>query len=399
MVLVLGSVAKGLLIIQSVRCIHLSDDVLSGFSIPCGYIRRRGSQLYLQPILVIMTRQLLPDDILILVLEEHLTPSTGHYAAQRLQTIKNFSLSSRTLALASRRLVFEHTKVVLGGTSTTVSNSSNIDSAAEGLRRLFEVNPSYRGFVNSLRIETGLLCGLVEGAFASDVTSNSADIDNRSRSPHEAPPAQTVSIRYTSTPSEEAAVCWLLSQRYPNLKSFHFIIRPPSTDEQITLWKGAQLGGAIPSLAILAGTKFPQAIVRFLSARDQPLEHLTLSSNLPSRILRYLNGSRPLKTLSLTNFSEVEPIYRSRVEAPFYWGANNVSGAFRTSDSIRIEVEDLRFDMTGRNALRWVQGPDCSVDLSNLQTLHLNPADEGRAFPLSLCRTSLNTLDLLYSSE
>lgn len=341
-----------------------------------------------------MIPQLLPDDILALILEEHLIPSTGYNAAQRLQTIKDFSLSSRTLALACRRLIFERTRVLVGG-DPKPSEALNVESQAEGLKDLFQVNPSYNGFVKSLRIECGLSCSLVGDSSVSDVTSNSADIDHSSPCLHEASSSPTVSIHYTSTPSGEAAICWLLSQHYLNLNSFHFIVRQPSTDEQVTLWKAAQLEGTIPSLALTAaGTTFPDAIIRFLSAGNQPLEHLTLSSNLPTRILRYFNGARPLKLLSLIHSSEVESVRRTKVEAPFRLG----DGDPRT-DASRIEVEDLCCDMTGRNTLRWLYGPDCSVDLGNLKTLRLSSSDEGRPFPLALCRTSLTTLDLLYSSE
>ncbi|KAJ3526813.1 hypothetical protein NMY22_g10022 [Coprinellus aureogranulatus] len=339
-----------------------------------------------------MTQQLLPNDILLLVLEDHLTPSAGYSSSQRLQAIKNFSLSSRTLAIACRKLIFKRTNVVVGQPSTPKG-----ESVAEGLQELFEATPSYCGFVNSLRIEACLVVSLVDATFANDVTITSAEVDDRSQHPHISDSSPTVtSIRYTSTPREEAAVCWLLSQHFPNLKAFHFVVRPHSGGDQITLPKAA-FGGTSPLPTLMVETKLPKAIIRFLSAGSQRFQHLTLSSNLPPRILRYYNGARPLKSLSLTTVSEAKPTRRNGGEVPVFLGVDDAAGSFPIPCSGRIEVEELHCDMQGGSVLQWLHGPDCSVDLGRLKTLRLSPAKAGRPFPFIHSGDSLTTLEILYS--
>jgi hypothetical protein len=338
-----------------------------------------------------MTSQLLPDDILALILEEHLTAGTGYNGGERLQTIKSVSLSSRTLALACRRLIFERTKVAVGGCPPRAPDAG-LESPVEGLKELFEINPSYFGFVNSLRIEATLVCRLVEGIARSDAGTNS-DINNQ----HGADRSNIVSIHYTSTTSEEAAICWLLSQRFPNLKFFHFIVHLADTSEQTTLRKAA-FAKTLPSLVLAADANLPGAVVRFLGAGNESLQHLTLSSNLPPPILRHFDGSK-LKSLTLTKFSEVKPVNKSQTEIPFFLGLDHNAKLPPCPDVRSVEVESLSCDMSGGNLLHWLYGPQTAVEIRALKTLHLNPANEGRPFSFGPCSTSLTDLDIVYSSR
>lgn len=347
-----------------------------------------------------MSNQALPDDLLIVLVDDYLNPSTGYSDAERLQTIKNVSLSCKALALGCRRFIFERMKITVGGSFSSAESSP--ESAAEGLKELFATNLSYFGFVKSLRIESLLMC-TIPGDEAPMGDDNADLGDDFYASLEEG--ERSVSMRYTSSAREEAAICWLLSQRIPNLNSFHFIIRPVNTSQQARLravaftfrsvsspsWSSNSLAETDPRGKVVA-LCLPEAIVRFLSMKDRPFKQLTLSSNLPPRTLRYLNGRKPLKYLCLTGFSEVMPLIRSQVEIPFFSGMDEKATA---TVQDRIEVEELSCDESGGGIQHWVKGPDCAIQLDRVKSLRLRiPADGNYRFPFSECSKSLTSLKL-----
>ncbi|KAJ3515688.1 hypothetical protein NMY22_g14391 [Coprinellus aureogranulatus] len=365
-----------------------------------------------------MSNQALPDDILLGIVEDYLDSSTGYSNAERVQMIKTVSLTSKALAVSSRRFIFERTMVTVGGSWSEVGSECPVNS----LRGLLEANPSYVGFIKSLRIESRLLCTM--GGGVDDETDLDDEFyDSLGERQHE----NSVSVRYTSSTSEEAAICWLLAQGFPNLHSFHFIIRPVRTAHQDKLrrsafkyrsplipskWSPSLLDPAASTQPRVVAACLPEAVLRFLSMDQRSFDRLTLSSNLPSNVLRYVNGrQRSLKYLCLTKLSEMEPLADSEIEVPFLLGMDT-----RKYSTIQeeLEVDILSCDASKEELKRWFESPErrplsrriggsgagSSIGLKSLQSLHLRALAEGNThFPFSKCAESLTTLKLVYPDQ
>ncbi|KAF5332829.1 hypothetical protein D9611_005144 [Ephemerocybe angulata] len=319
--------------------------------------------------------QALSDDILGLILQQYLVPWTGYTPSSRLQTIKSVSLSCRALALICRKFIFEYIVIAIGGTETSKNNAEDVAS-------LLESNPSYLNFIRGLRVKSHVRCVPSSGVSAPLTMDNKMEYPSSSD-------IGTVALRYTSSMQEEAAVCWILAQKFLQLQSFHLSILPERRDHlqfeilsevcrDTSLLRCPQWSSQTDSSPAAEGVAtliFQEAILHFLGTGD--FEHLSLTSNLPTRLIKFCNTTK-LKSLTLCNFTHT-PMVRKQSELPFLFGREDSATPCES-----LSVEDLTFDDAPGDVYGWVKGPDCHLDLKDLKTLTVYFGDDprSRVFPI-----------------